>query len=468
MRASSAVAGALIAAVIGGAGCGDSDEGDGYEPDEEYAGGVGGTSFDTTRTAFSRAFPVLECPARDPFFVGNSVFNRNWVTAPSSTEGLDGLGPTFNAASCSTCHFLDGRGRPPEPGQRMESMLVRLSIPGAAAGDPTRPEPSYGDQLNPSAILGVPGEGQAVIAWDDVAGAYDDGTPYTLRRPRLTFADLGFGPMDPAVMTSARVAPVVAGLGLLEGIAEADLLAGEDPDDRDGDGISGRANRLRDAGGQVIAIGRFGWKAGQPTIRRQTAGAFLGDIGITSSLFPTQNCPPAQAACTAAIGGEGSDGVEVTDDKLDAITFYGQTLAAPGRRAVRDPDVLAGKAHFGALGCGGCHTPTWTTQIAIVPELTGATIRPYTDLLLHDLGPDLADDRPDLDADGREWRTPPLWGIGLVGTVNGHTTFLHDGRARDLAEAVLWHGGEAEASRRAFVALPAAERARLLAFLESL
>lgn len=458
----------LFPLLLGLGACGDELAG-GYAPDEEYAGGVGGTSFDTTRTAFSRPFPLLAGPRKDPFFVGNSLFNRNWVTAPSSTTGLDGLGPTFNAASCSSCHFLDGRGRPPEDGAALESMLVRLSVPGTDAHGGPAPEPVYGGQLNPRAILGVPGEGEATLAWDELPGQYDDGTPYTLRRPRLVFADLAFGPLDPAVMTSARVAPGVAGLGLLEGIADADLLAGEDPDDRDGDGISGRANRVWDVARGAMAIGRFGWKAGQPGVRQQSAGAFLGDIGITSSLFPAQNCPPAQAACAAAPGGDGGDGVEVTDDKLDDVTYYGQTLAAPGRRRVREPEVLEGKARFTAAGCASCHTPAWTVaELAVAPELVGATIRPYTDLLLHDLGEGLADGRPEAGADGREWRTPPLWGIGLVGTVNEHTLFLHDGRARGLAEAVLWHGGEAEAAQRAFRAMSADERARLLAFLESL
>ena len=459
MRALALCAAALVA-------CGGDD---GYEDGEEYAGGVGGTSFDTTRTAFSRPFPLLTGPRRDPFFVGNSIFNRDWVTAPSSTEGVDGLGPTFNAASCSSCHLLDGRGRPPEPGGAMESMLVRLSVPGVDAHGGPAPEPTYGGQLEPHGILGVPGEGEAVLTWDDVDGAYDDGTPYRLRRPRLAFTGLAFGPMDPAVLTSARVAPAVAGLGLLEAIAEADLVAAADPDDADGDGVSGEASRAWDVAAGRVALGRFGWKAGQPSLRQQSAAAFLGDLGVTSRLFPAQNCPPAQAACAAAPGGEGDDGVEVSDAKLDDITYYGQVLAAPGRRRVRDPDVLAGKALFADAGCATCHVPAWTVAaLPVAPELEGATIRPYTDLLLHDLGDGLADGRPEGDADGREWRTPPLWGLGLIGEVNGHTLLLHDGRARDVTEAVLWHGGEAEASQRRFRALSAGERAQLVAFLESL
>jgi CxxC motif-containing protein (DUF1111 family) len=441
--------------------------GDGYEPGEEYAGDVAATVFDPTRAAFTRPVPALQGARRDGFFVGNSLFNRNWVTAPSSTVGLDGLGPTYNARSCSSCHLLDGRGRPPDPGQPMLSALVRLSIPGSD-GTPLD-EPTYGGQLNPLAILGVPAEGAAVLTWEELPGSYADGTPYSLRRPTLSFERLGFGPMAPDVLTSVRVAPHTAGLGLLELVPEDEILVRADPDDIDGDGISGRPNVVWDIAAVSLRLGRFGWKAGQPTLRQQSAAAFLGDIGITSSLFPAQSCPPAQDACLAAPTGADDDGLELADAKLDQVTFYGMTLAAPGRRRVRDPQVLAGKALFGALGCAGCHTPVLHTGDSdLVPEIAGLTIRPYTDLLLHDMGDGLADGRPELVADGREWRTPPLWGIGLFRVVNGHELYLHDGRARGLAEAILWHGGEAEAARERFRALSADERAALLAFLASL
>jgi CxxC motif-containing protein (DUF1111 family) len=447
------------------AACGDGDGG--YEPGEEYAGSEAATSFDVTRTAFTKPASALVGDRLDGFFVGNSIFNRNWVTAPSSTIGLDGLGPTFNATSCSACHLLDGRGRPPDPGKPMLSALVRLSVldpSGAVVA-----EPSYGDQFNPSSILGVPGEGLVELTWTEEPGQYGDGSPYSLRRPTIGFTNLGFGAMAEGTMTSLRVAPQVAGLGLLELVAEADIVALADPDDADGDGISGRPNRVFDVTAGVDRLGRFGWKANQPSIFQQSAGAFLGDIGITSSLFSQQNCPPAQGACLAATDGTGDDGVEVSNDKLARITFYGMTLAAPGRRHVRDPDVLDGKRLFSDIGCAGCHTPVLHTAASTeLPELAGQTIRPYTDLLIHDLGDDLADGRPDFLADGREWRTPPLWGIGLIKTVNGHDLLLHDGRARGVAEAILWHGGEAVAAREAFRALSADDRARLIAFLESL
>jgi CxxC motif-containing protein (DUF1111 family) len=434
------------------AACG-GDDGDGYEPGEELAGGDT-TIFDDTGNAFSGAAANLVDERRDSFFVGNSVFNRNWVIAPSSTIGFDGLGPTFNATSCSTCHFKDGRGRPPEPGEPMKSMLLRLSN-----------EPTYGGQLQNASIPGVVAEGRVEIDWEEVAGAYDDGTAYSLRRPTYRFEDLAFGALAADVLTSPRVAPANFGLGLLEAIPDADLLALEDPDDADGDGISGRANHPVDVATGQPALGRFGWKANQPSIRQQSAGAFNGDVGITSSLFPEQNCPTAQTDCVAAIDG-GTP--ELDANKLDDITYYGQTLAVPARRGADDAEVLRGKRLFGDAGCRSCHVPRFETGAHELPELEGQIIFPYTDLLLHDLGPELADGRPDVDADGQEWRTPPLWGIGLVRVVNDHELFLHDGRARGFAEAILWHGGEAEAARDAFRAMTADERAALLGFLESL
>jgi CxxC motif-containing protein (DUF1111 family) len=422
-----------LVVIIAVAGC--AGEPGGYEPGEEFAGGDT-TVFDATGTAYANAAANLVGERRDGFFVGNSIFNRNWVVAPASTSGVDGLGPTFNATSCSACHFRDGRGRPPAPGEPMRSMLLRLD------GDAV-----YGGQLQNASIPGVPAEGRVEIDWEEVPGAYGDGTPYSLRRPSYRFEDLAFGPLAAGVRISPRVAPATFGLGLLEAIPEDAIVAVEDPDDADGDGVSGRASRVDGA------LGRFGWSGGQPSVRQQSAAAFLGDIGITSSLFPEQNCPPAQTACAAAIDG-GSP--ELDEGKLDDLTYYGQTLAVPGRRDARDPAVLRGKARFHDAGCASCHVPRWETGAHEVPEVAGQTIWPYTDLLLHDLG------------DGEEWRTPPLWGIGLVEVVNDHDLLLHDGRARGLAEAILWHGGEAEAAREAFRMMAADERDDLLRFLGSL
>lgn len=435
-------------------------------PGEALAGGET-TVFDAGSRAFMLSARNLDDAHESAFFVGNSFFNKNWVIAPSSTTARDGLGPTFNARSCSGCHFKDGRGRPPlTEDEPLLSMLVRLSVPGEGPNGAPLDEPNYGGQLQGDAIPGVPIEGRVLVTWVETAGAYSDGETYSLRSPTLTFTDLAYGPMAADVLTSVRVAPHMVGLGLLEALDEATILAFADPDDEDGNGVSGRPNYVWDPLSESVVIGRFGWKANQPGLRQQNAGAFLGDIGITSSVHEQQNCPPSQAECTAAVaGGE----PELSDDLLDDITTYSRLLAVPARRDVDAPQVLEGREQFHALGCADCHVPQLHTgTLDGFPEVSDQTIWPYTDLLLHDMGDGLADGRPDFEADGREWRTPPLWGIGLFSVVNDHTFYLHDGRARNLAEAVLWHGGEAEAAKQAFVEADASDRAALLEFLESL
>lgn len=432
---------------------------------EERSGGDT-TVFDASVNAFSLAARNMSFERRQRFVVGNSFFNKNWVQAPASTEGRDGLGPTFNARSCSTCHLKDGRGRPPAPGEDFVGLLLRLSVPGEGADGAPGPVSGYGGQIQPYSIDGVPVEGLPRVTYTEVPGSFADGEEFSLRVPSYTIVEPGFGPLPSTLQISPRVAPAMIGLGLLEALAEEELLSREDPDDADGDGISGRANWFTDVEAGVLRIGRFGWKANQPSVRQQSAGAFLGDMGITSSLFPDNNCPMGQIDCQVAVNG-GTP--ELRDSLLDDISFYASTLAVPARRGVDDSEVLVGRRVFRELGCDGCHTPTLTTaEDATLIEARGQTIWPYTDLLLHDMGEELADDRPDGLADGREWRTSPLWGIGLVETVNGHTNFLHDGRARSLMEAIVWHGGEAVASRDAMLELPADERAGLIAFLESL
>jgi CxxC motif-containing protein (DUF1111 family) len=267
-------------------------------------------------------------------------------------------------------------------------------------------------------------------------------------------------------MMSPRVAPAMTGLGLLEAISAQDVLANADPDDQDGDGISGRPNYPVDVRTGKKTLGRFGWKANQPSLAQQSAGAFLGDIGITTSLFNSQNCSPQQAECSAASSGGDP---ELDDERLNEVVYYSAFLGVPARRDVHDPEALAGEELFRQVGCSSCHVETLHTGVRPeFPELSEQIIHAYTDLLLHDLGDALADGRPDYDAGGNEWRTPPLWGIGLFQDVNHHTRYLHDGRARNLEEAVLWHGGEAESSRAAFVALEASERQQLLRFLATL
>lgn len=420
-------------------------------PDFALSGGKA-TVRDDSVEAFSHRFPDMDGDHRTHFFSGESLFDQSWVTAVSSTEARDGLGPWFNARSCAACHGKDGRSNPFDAaGKPAEALLVRLS---RADGSP---DPVYGGQLQPFAIGTMSGEGQLEITRKRVSGSYGDGKPYELEQPAYQLTNLAYGPAASDLQTSVRVAPQLIGLGLLEALPEAEILAASDPDDRNHDGISGRPNHVLDKASGKIALGRFGWKANQPSLRQQVAAAFAGDIGIASEGFASDETA-TQAERSKAWPAGGSP--ELPERLLERVVFYNQNLAVPARRQATAPAVMAGERRFGTLGCAACHRPSY--------RLGSDTIRPYTDMLLHDLGPELADHRPDGEATGREWRTPPLWGIGLVHKVNGHSRFLHDGRARNLNEAVLWHGGEAEAAREAFRKLDTAGRDELIRFLESL
>ncbi len=446
------------------------------EPGEALSGGKT-TVLRADRSAFSLPSANLSNERKLDFAVGNSFFRNPWVIAPSTTTARDGLGPLFNTNGCVNCHIRDGRGHPPEPdANNAVSMLVRLSIPDQPPfmREIERlgvvPEPVYGTQLQDMAIPGVRPEGKVRVTYTPQTVTFDDGHQVQLRRPQLQITQLGYGPMHPDTRFSARIAPPMIGLGLLEAIPEADILANADPDDRNGDGIRGRPNQVWDQAQQKTVLGRFGWKAGQPNVNQQNVHAFAGDMGLTTTLQPVDDCTAAQTECRNAPNGDGADGEkEVSDNILRLVTFYARNLAVPARRNVDAPQVLAGKNLFFQAGCQGCHTPQFTTAAdADEPELAGQVIRPYSDLLLHDMGPGLADNRSEFAAGGQDWRTPPLWGIGLTEKVSGHTQFLHDGRARNLLEAVLWHGGEADAARRHVLSFNAEQREALLAFLNSL
>ncbi len=426
------------------------------------------TRSDVSRNSFSLPAPQLSNEERRLFEVGDSFFTQNWVSAPASTEARDGLGPVFNAQACASCHLLDGRGLPPDPtgAQTRLGLLVRLSVPGAdpVTGAPL-PDPVYGGQLQDRSVLGVPAEGTLNVTYEYIVGAYGDGSEFELRAPTYEIVDLAFGPLAENVRTSSRLAQQVVGIGLLEAIPAESILAAADPDDADGDGISGRANVVWDARAGTHTLGRFGWKANVATAEQQAAGAFHGDIGITSVLHPEENCRPVQRDCSAAPHG-GTP--EITDSRLAFVVLYIRTLAVPAMRGHETAPVRAGAQLFADFGCAACHTPTHQTGTVDLLTLSNQTIHPYTDLLLHDMGPGLADNREDFAASGSEWRTPPLWGLGLVDDVQGYRFLLHDGRARTLEEAILWHGGEAEASREAFRMADAEDRADLVAFLEAL
>ncbi|MDX1784831.1 MAG: di-heme oxidoredictase family protein [Roseovarius sp.] len=454
---------------------------DAAAPFEEMSAGAATVRVRPNADAFSLPSGNVAFEDELTFKVGNGLFRKLWVSSPSSTLASDGLGPLFNARSCQRCHIKDGRGHPPEgPEDNAVSMFLRVSIPGTEADAiaeiedyiASLPEPTYGTQLQDFSLPGIPAEYRLAFTYEEVAVPMSDGETASLRHPTYTATDLGYGPLHPRAMLSPRVAPQMIGLGLLEAIPAADILAGADPEDADGDGISGRANIVWSVEFGQPMLGRFGHKAGNPTIREQSASAFVGDMGISNPLFPAASgeCTDLQADCMAAPHGDGDDrGFEIDAEGLDLVTFYSRNLAVPKRREVDDPEVLRGKEVFYTTGCTACHTPSFVThRLCNQPEQSFQLIWPYTDMLLHDMGEGLADHRPEARATGYEWRTPPLWGIGLTQQVSGHTYFLHDGRARSLLEAVLWHGGEAQAARDNVVNMPKADRAALIRFLESL
>jgi CxxC motif-containing protein (DUF1111 family) len=442
-------------------------------PDSQLSGGAT-TVLDKSSNAFSLPANNLSILRRDNFFIGNAFFKQPWVIAPSSTSARDGLGPLFNSNSCQGCHVKDGKGHPPLTREdSFLSTLVRVSIPAETAEQQALvttlgvvPEPNYGDQIQPNSIPALKGEATPRFEYEEISGQFKDGEGYTLLKPKLQLEQLNYGALHPKVQMSARVAPVMIGMGLLEAIPEADLVALADPEDKNTDGISGRLNQVWDVSAQKTVLGRFGWKANQPTVAQQSAGAFHGDLGITSPHFAAAPCMPVQTDCLKAPDGGKP---EINQELMDMVSFYASLLAVPARRDVNDPEVLKGERLFKQANCSACHIPSLKTGVKPdFPELEHQAIQPFTDLLLHDMGEGLADQRPDFLASGSEWRTAPLWGIGLIETVNGHTRFLHDGRARNLMEAILWHGGEAEPARQQVLSMTKEERAALLRFLNSL
>lgn len=449
---------------------------------EAMPGGAATSRHPVNPDAFSHASANLAFSEEENFKLGNALFRKLWVSSPSSTQASDGLGPLFNARACQNCHLKDGRGRPPEGNADATSMFLRLARP--ARTDEERqavaelkvvnfPDDSYGGQLQDMAVPGIAAEGRIVIAYTDEPVTLAGGEIVTLRKPQYSVADLNYGPLGVDTTLSPRIANPMIGMGLIEAIADADILAKADPDDRDGDGISGRAARARDHRTGELKLGRFGWKAQNASVRDQSSSAFTGDLGISTPDTPRHwgDCTEAQEECRSMPNGVQTrlGNTEAPDPVLDLVTFYSENLAVPARRDVDAPEVLKGKSLFYGAGCIACHTPKYVTRRNAANKAQAfQLIWPYSDFLLHDMGEGLADGQQVGDATGREWRTPPLWGIGLTDEVNGHTFFLHDGRARSLTEAILWHGGEAESARNAFASMTPEARQHLIRFLESL
>jgi CxxC motif-containing protein (DUF1111 family) len=419
--------------------------------------------------------PAADFETLSDFRLGRAVFRQFWTPAGEGPAHFDGLGPLYNARSCESCHVGDGRGRPPGDGAGggdALTMIVKLAWPDRDAARAMVPDPVYGAQLQDRAIAGHAAEGRVAVTWTGETFAFADGERAHLRRPDFTIAAPAYGRIAPGLVVSARIAPPLVGLGLVQRIAEADIIAGADPDDRDGDGISGRAAIVTSEHG-ALALGRFGWKASQPTVAGQIAAALSADMGVSSEPRPAGHgdCTPSQRRCRAAPDGNSAEfeNLEAPPAILKWLVRYTENLAVPPRQDPADAGVGQGEAIFAAIGCGACHRPEFSTRPdPDQPHLGGRRVAPYSDFLLHDMGEGLDDGFAEAGAAAGEWRTAPLWAIGLTGEVNGNLAFLHDGRARSLTEAIVWHGGEARAARDAFAGLARADRGRLLSFLGSL
>ncbi len=429
---------------------------DDSELDERMSGGDC-TVFDESAGAFGNVIGGLTDEDQRVHDVGDGFFSKTFVPFSTNSPAV-GLGPLFNQLSCARCHINEGRGTVPASGQPLQSMFFKLSVPGVDAYGAPLPVQGYGIQLQDKSIAGVNPEGTMQISYSYLSEKLADGTDIQLRQPIYQFDNL-YTTMPANVLYSPRIARPNFGMGLIEAISEESILRNADPNDANGDGISGKVNYVYDyITRQGNCIGRIGWKAAVPNIKNQVAKALNEDIGITTSIFPVEYETTQQ-------GGK----IELPDSIVKALTFYMKTLAVPARRNVKDETVKLGQKLFKASGCVKCHVDKHetATDVSFKP-LSGQIIRPYSDFLLHDMGPAIADGRPEFDASGYEWRTPPLWGIGLNQRVNGNTNLLHDGRARNYIEAIMWHGGEAQTAKDNFKKLTKTERDALVKFLESL
>ena len=427
--------------------------------DGELAGGDA-TVIVSNSKAFGTPIPTLSAEDMQRHLDGDAAFEATFVTNPSPKNG--GLGPIFNNNSCTACHPSDGRAAPPVNINDMSGLFFKISIPGKGEYNEPMAVPGFGTQLQHQSVYGYQKEAEMHVEYTDLKVTFKDGTEVILRKPEYSIKN-SYTNLPADVMISPRIGMPVFGLGLLEAIPESDILAHQDVNDIDGDSISGKANYVWDPVHQKTALGRFGWKAGTPSILVQSAGAYNEDMGVTNPL------KPVESSWGQPNSDDSSVSPEIPMEILELVTFYTQTLGVPAARDLDDIQVIKGHRVFEQINCVSCHVPSYTTGVVEgLPELSNQTIFPYSDMLLHDMGEELADYREEFEANGREWKTRPLWGIGLTAVTSGHTNFLHDGRARNLTEAILWHGGEAEISKMKFTQLSKEEREALLRFLKSL
>ena len=448
-------------------------------------------------TVSIKPFASFELPSanmdrrlRPDFHAGKALANQPWVKAPTITTARDGLGPIYNARTCLMCHIKGGKGFiPADANTALMGTLVRLSKPGKVTAGNVKagvnPHPVYGDQIQGQSISlahqlrhsqkpdtlkhDVAPEAYTYLNWVEHTFTYPDSYQVNLRKPELEFRNLGYGAIGENTLFSLRVAPAIAGMGLIELIAQEDINALSDANDANQDGISGRVNWVWDNKLQATAPGRFGLKSNKATLDMTVAGAFANDVGITSALSPSQPCTKKQVTCLSQPNGNDKNEVELSDELLELVVNFNRNLAPVNRRNTNNDIVMQGREIFYQTGCQQCHNPQFKTLPSTLnPHLGEQIIWPYSDFLLHDLGPDLADNRPDFQATGSEWRTAPLWGVGMLEAVNGSGVLLHDGRARTIEEAILWHGGEALSVKNKFVHLPKPKRDALVKFVNSL
>ncbi len=397
---------------------------------------------DASSSAYMHPATGLDSKQAELFALGNQMFTNRWAFFWFENAQF-GRGPTSNAQACTTCHKNNGRGltagapRPSEPDGEVRdhhitvpfeaapNLVVRISIEGTDAHGGPKPHPHYGDQLQIFGVQGVlPAEGKFDVEWREQVVTLADGEEVALRKPTLSLSELQYGPLGEKAMTGLRLAPPLIGLGLLEAIPEKTIveLAAREPVA----GIRGRVNRVWDESQGKTVLGRFGLKANHGSIREQVAVAFFNDIGLSTPVYPEQNCPAIQKGCKELMT---AGKPEITPLRLAGTELYIRALRVPVRRQIDDPQVRRGEEIFVEAHCAVCHVPELQTgEFPQMPQLGHQTIRPFTDLLLHDMGEGLADERPDYLAGGSEWRTPPLWGIGLSEMVSGAGAFLHDGR----------------------------------------
>lgn len=426
--------------------------------DDRLSGGAA-TVFDATSKAFTHEVDGLNERDAHVHELGDVGFEQTFVAAGAARFG--GLGPVFNNVSCISCHHNDGKGTP-TAGFSTSSLLFRLSLPGLDEHGGPNAVPGYGLQLQDQALFGVPCEAKVNITYSDVPVTYPDGSTVILRKPAYTLTDQ-YMAMPANFLLSPRLAPPVFGAGLLENIPEQQILSYVDEKDANGDGITGKANYVYNPYTKKTELGRFGLKANTSSLLVQVATAYQQDMGVTSYVQGVESVFGQSQYDNKA------DDAELPDSILNAVAFYVKTLAVPARRNTTDAEVKAGQTLFTQLNCSGCHRPTMQTGVDLtLSQISNQRIHPYTDLLVHDMGDGLADNRPDFLASGREWRTMPLWGIGLFEKTNGTPYYLHDGRARSIEEAILWHDGEAKKAKTAFMQLSKADRDRLVKFLQSL